>query len=67
MATRVLGPWYQMGPDKGYPPPGIDLTKDWAIPHKKVNARDPAAKGTLLDAAVEGHVLVKNVNKTLPL
>jgi hypothetical protein len=30
-------------------------------------ARDPASKPTLLQSAVEGHVLVKNTNHTLTL
>lgn len=37
------------------------------VPHTPVNARDPASKPILLQGAIEGHVLVKNINKTLPL
>ena len=36
-------------------------------PHIPVYARNPASQTTLLQGAMEGHVLVKNVNKTLPL
>lgn len=36
-------------------------------PHDVVDARDPAAKPTLLEGAIEGHVLVKNTKNTLPL
>lgn len=36
-------------------------------PHPPVYARDPASKEFLLDGALEGHVLVKNVNNALPL
>jgi beta-glucosidase len=32
-----------------------------------VNARDPASRPTLFNGAVEGHVLVKNTNNSLPL
>lgn len=41
----------------------LDLT----APHAPVDARNPAAKDTIFQGAVEGHVLVKNVNKALPL
>lgn len=36
-------------------------------PHPPVYARDPSSKRVLLDGALEGHVLVKNVNNALPL
>lgn len=36
-------------------------------PHRRINARDSAAKNTILAGAVEGHVLVKNINNALPL
>lgn len=36
-------------------------------PHPIVNARSPASVDTLLQGAIEGHVLVKNVNNSLPL
>lgn len=41
----------------------VDLT----APHEIIDARDPASKSVLLNSALEGHVLVKNVNKALPL
>jgi len=40
---------------------------DLFAPHDVVKARDPASKQVLLDGAIEGHVLVKNVNNALPL
>lgn len=40
---------------------------DLAVPHKIVDARDPASKSVLFDGAVEGHVLVKNDRGALPL
>jgi beta-glucosidase len=36
-------------------------------PHKIVDARDKASKPSRLQAAIEGHVLVKNTKNTLPL
>jgi beta-glucosidase len=36
-------------------------------PHPVVDARNASARPVILDGAVEGHVLVKNVNNTLPL
>lgn len=35
--------------------------------HQRIIARYPAEKGTLLQSAIEGHVLVKNVKAALPL
>jgi beta-glucosidase len=35
--------------------------------YNQVNARNPASKRILLDGTIEGHVLVKNINNTLPL
>ncbi|KAH8774203.1 beta-glucosidase-related glycosidase [Hyaloscypha finlandica] len=67
MATRIIASWYQMGQDNGYPAPGIGMPVDILVSHKAVNARNPSSKQVILDAAIEGHVLVKNVNSTLPL
>lgn len=36
-------------------------------PHQRVIARSPAENPVLMQAAIEGHVLVKNVNNALPL
>lgn len=35
-------------------------------PHEHVDARDPASRPTILQGAVAGHVLVKNVGDALP-
>jgi beta-glucosidase len=56
-----------MGQDNGYPAPGIGMPIDILVSHKAVNARNPSSKQVILDAAIEGHVLVKNVNSALPL
>lgn len=43
------------------------MPADVSLPHTPVYARDPASQPLLLQGAIEGHVLVKNVNKALPL
>lgn len=68
MATRIIAAWYQMGQDSAeYPAPGIGMPFDTSAPHQAVIAKDPAAKSTILQGAIEGHVLVKNTNNALPL
>lgn len=64
MATRILATWYKLAPFEN---PGSGMPIDLLAPHEFTNARDPASKSTLLQGAVEGHVLVKNVNNALPL
>lgn len=56
-----------MGQDKGYPAPGVGMPIDLLAPHKAVDARKPSSKQVILDGAIEGHVLVKNVKNALPL
>lgn len=56
-----------MGQDKDYPEPGVGMPIDLFAPHKVVDARNPASRQTIFNGAVEGHVLVKNTNKALPL
>lgn len=68
MATRIIATWYQFGQDKpDLPKFGVGLPADITLPHKYVDARDPAAKASLLQQAIEGHVLVKNTRDALPL
>ncbi|OBT60271.1 hypothetical protein VE03_10208 [Pseudogymnoascus sp. 23342-1-I1] len=64
MATRIVAAWYQLGQDRDFPP--VSLPIQYNVSHKAVNARDPASKPILFQSAIEGHVLVKNFNKTLP-
>jgi beta-glucosidase len=65
---RIIATWYQMGQDASdYPARGVGMPANILAPHTAVNARDPASKSVLLDGAIEGHVLVKNVNNALPL
>ncbi|KAK9774050.1 putative Glycoside hydrolase superfamily [Seiridium cardinale] len=68
MATRIIASWYQMKQDESsFPTPGSGMPADILVPHEVVDARDPSAKPTLFDGAVEGHVLVKNTDSALPL
>ncbi|KAH8896672.1 hypothetical protein GQ53DRAFT_889949 [Thozetella sp. PMI_491] len=66
MVTRMLTPWYYLSQDTGVPP-GWGTTTNFLNPHRKVYARDPASKPIILQNAIEGHVLVKNINNSLPL
>jgi len=52
---------------KDFPEGGVGMPLDYTVPHKVIYARDPASQPILLNGAIEGHVSVKNVNKTLPL
>ncbi|OTA96797.1 glycoside hydrolase family 3 protein [Hypoxylon sp. CO27-5] len=67
MAIRIISTWYQMGQDDGFPTPGIGMPATLTLPHEIIDARNVSDKPILFDGAVEGHVLVKNVNNTLPL
>lgn len=68
MATRIVATWYQLGQDKpGLPKFGVGMPADVTLPHEYVDARDPDAKASLLQQAIEGHVLVKNIRNALPL
>ncbi|KAM6512062.1 hypothetical protein FALCPG4_017049 [Fusarium falciforme] len=67
MVTRIVAAWFFMRQDKDFPLPGIGMPLNASMPHRRVNARDPVAKSTILASAVEGHVLVKNLNNALPL
>ena len=68
MATRILAAFYLLGMDAiHYPQSGIGLPQFLTLPHQQVDARDRSSRRSVMQAAVEGHVLVKNVNSTLPL
>lgn len=67
MATRLIAAWYQTGQDSGFPTGGVGMPVDLYEPHVPVYARDPSSKEFLLDGALEGHVLVKNIDNALPL
>ncbi|KAI0186452.1 beta-glucosidase [Xylaria flabelliformis] len=67
MATRVIASWYQMKQDQGFPKPGVGIAPDLTKPHQIVDARNVSSRKVLLDGAIEGHVLLKNINNALPL
>ncbi|KAK4152900.1 hypothetical protein C8A00DRAFT_34355, partial [Chaetomidium leptoderma] len=67
MVIRTLATWYQMGQDQDFPQPGVGMAADLTKPHRIVDARNSSFRSTLLDGAVEGHVLVKNTRNALPL
>lgn len=57
MVTRILAAWYRYA----------QLSTPGMTPNANVDARDPASEDTILQSAIEGHVLVKNINNALPL
>lgn len=68
MATRILTAWFHAGQnDPSTPSVGSGLPYNYLTPHDLIDARDPTDDASLLQSAIEGHVLVKNVNGTLPL
>lgn len=67
MATRIMASWYYTNQESGFPTPGVGMPANLLAPHEIVNARNPAARPGLIQAAIEGHVLVKNTNSALPL
>lgn len=66
MATRTMASWYRVGQDVGFPAPGIGMA-GVTSPHQIVDGRNSSDRPILLEGAIEGHVLVKNVNKALPI
>jgi len=67
LIPRIIAAWYHLGQDEGFPTPGVGMAISLDRPHEVVDARNPAARTTLLQGALEGHVLVKNTNNALPL
>lgn len=59
--------WYQFKQDTIFTRPGFGMPRDLTKPHKAVEGRAADALPVLLLGAIEGHVLVKNTKKTLPL
>ncbi|KAF7168862.1 hypothetical protein CNMCM6106_003877 [Aspergillus hiratsukae] len=64
MATRILASWYKYAEIQN---PGFGMPVDIRKPHELTDARDPKSQSTIFQSAVEGHVLVKNINNALPL
>ncbi|KAI9035041.1 beta-glucosidase [Aspergillus affinis] len=67
MVTRILATWYQLNQDTDFPGSGVGMPKDLNAVHQAVIGKSADSKKTLLQSAVEGHVLVKNTNNALPL
>ncbi|KAL2811632.1 glycoside hydrolase superfamily [Aspergillus granulosus] len=67
MVVRTLASWFHMGQDSEIPEPGFGLAKNLGLPHAIVEGRKTSDKPTLLQSAVEGHVLLKNTKGALPL
>ncbi|RMZ42013.1 hypothetical protein AFCA_006858 [Aspergillus flavus] len=67
MATRIIASWYQMNQDAGFPSPGVGMPADVYAPHQAIIGKSSDSRKVLLQSAIEGHVLVKNKNNTLPL
>jgi beta-glucosidase len=55
------------GQDAGFPTPGIGMPANLALPHEAIDGRLPSSRAKLVQGAIEGHVLVKNTNNSLPL
>lgn len=66
MATRIVATWYQLGQDQALAL-GAGMPPNLLLPHNYTDAKDPSSKNSLLQQAIEGHVLVKNINSALPL
>jgi beta-glucosidase len=62
-----MATWYQLNQEQGIPNPGIGMPSDVNSPHQRVIGKSADSKDTLLQGAIEGHVLVKNTNAALPL
>lgn len=68
MATRIIATWLQLGQNAtNFPALGAGLPQDLLMPHNLTDAKDSASKPSLLQQAIEGHVLVKNTGGALPL
>jgi beta-glucosidase len=68
MVTRILAPWYKIGSQtQNAERPGFGIPASLTQAHEFIDARSPDSKPIIFQSALEGHVLVKNVNKALPL
>lgn len=63
MATRVSAAYFLLGQDVGFPEKGV---YPYNIQHEIIDVRDERA-ALIREIGAAGHVLVKNVNSTLPL
>ncbi|KAB8216275.1 glycosyl hydrolase family 3 N terminal domain-containing protein [Aspergillus novoparasiticus] len=68
MATRIMAAWYLSSQDDpSLPPVGAGIPADFERQHPVIDARDPHDESLLLEGAIQGHVLLKNVDNALPL
>ncbi|KAL3476988.1 putative beta-glucosidase M [Aspergillus californicus] len=67
MVTRVLATWYYLDQDTAFPNPGVGMPSSPSAAHQAVIGTSQDAKPVLLQAAIESHVLVKNIDSALPL
>lgn len=65
MAIRIVATWYRFG--NFTPGTGLPVNLLSAHDSQTVSGMHASSKSTIFQGAVEGHVLVKNVNNTLPL
>ena len=63
MVTRILAAWFRLDQDQGYPEVGVYA---YNVKHDIIDVRDDHAS-LIREIGAAGTVLVKNVNKTLPL
>ncbi|KAM0537281.1 hypothetical protein ACHAO7_012284, partial [Fusarium culmorum] len=63
MVTRIVASWFKYSQFE----PGTGIPVDVSKPHKVVSSISPESRKTIFQGAVEGIVLVKNYNNTLPL
>ncbi|KAK1091396.1 hypothetical protein LTR48_006369, partial [Friedmanniomyces endolithicus] len=56
MATRIVATYYQFGQDRALSL-GVGMPPNLLLPHNYTDAKDPASKSSLLQQAIEGHVL----------
>ncbi|KAF2101573.1 putative glycosyl hydrolase [Rhizodiscina lignyota] len=66
MATRIMAAWYLLDQSEGVSSPGIGM-KTMTTPHQRVIGISHESSNTILDGAIEGHVLVKNSKNALPM
>ncbi|KAJ6030667.1 uncharacterized protein N7446_000271 [Penicillium canescens] len=68
MVTRIMAAWYfSHQDDPSLPSVGVGLASDFEKRHPIIDARNPDDAGLILEGAIQGHVLVKNINNALPL
>ncbi len=64
--SRIIAAWYLVGQNStDFPAPGFGM-KNLTQPHEAIDARIPESAPIILEGAIAGHVLVKNVNNALP-